>query len=42
MIGGIPVRGKFLKMMLRYDFNPVRRPIQNGELVDSASTCGSK
>src|SRR5919199_4908276 len=32
MIGGMPVRGKFLKMMLRYDFSPVRRPIQNGEL----------
>jgi hypothetical protein len=42
MIGGMPVRGKFLKMMLLYDLSPVRRPIQNGELVDSASTCGSR
>src|SRR5689334_9103353 len=29
-MGGTPVRGKFLKMMLRYDFSPVLRPIQNG------------
>jgi hypothetical protein len=27
---------------VRYDFNPVSRPIQNGELVDSASRCGRK
>ena len=38
----MPVRGKLRKMMLRYDFSPVLRPIQNGELVDRQSTCGSK
>ena len=27
---------------MRYDFRPVSRPIQNGELVDSASRCGRK
>src|SRR2546423_15574308 len=30
--GGMPERGKCRKMMLRYDFSPVLRPIQNGEL----------
>jgi hypothetical protein len=29
-------------MMLRYDFSPVLRPIQNGEEVDRHSTCGRK
>ena len=42
MIGGTPVRGKFRKTMLRYDLSPVRRPCQKGELVESASTCGSR
>ena len=28
--------------MLRYDFSPVLRPIQNGELVERQSTCGSE
>src|SRR5919201_263623 len=42
MTGGIPVRGKFLKTTPRYDFSPVWRPIQNGELVDRQSTCGTK
>ena len=42
MIGGTPVRGKFLKTMLRYDLRPVRRACQNGELVDRQSTCGSR
>src|SRR3954470_19701654 len=34
---GMPVRGNLRKTVVRYDFNPVLRPIQNGELVDSAS-----
>ena len=38
----MPVRGKFRKMMLRYDFSPVLRPIQKGELVERLSTCGTK
>src|SRR6059058_3803407 len=33
-VGGMPERGKWRKMMLRYDFSPVFRPIQKGELVD--------
>src|SRR2546430_847856 len=40
--GGMPVRGKWRKMMERYDFKPVLRPTQNGELVDRQSTCGKK
>src|SRR4051795_4326865 len=32
--GGMPDRGKFRKMILRYDFRPVLRPVQNGELDD--------
>src|SRR5260370_42604377 len=40
--GGMPERGKWRKMMLRYDFNPVLRPIQNGELDDRQRTCGRK
>ena len=40
--GGIPVRGKFRNTTLRYDLSPVFRPIQKGELVESASTCGRK
>src|SRR5262245_44488975 len=41
-VRGMPVRGKERKTTLRYDFRPVRRPSQNGELVDKASTCGRK
>jgi len=41
-VGGVPVRGKFLNTTLRYDFRPVLRPIQKGELVDKVSTCGTK
>ena len=40
--GGMPVRGKLRKITERYDLSPVRRPCQNGELVESASTCGSR
>ena len=40
--GGVPVRGKLRKMMLRYDFSPVLRPIQNGELCARHMTCGTK
>src|SRR5579885_1812692 len=40
--GGMPVRGKALKTMLRYDLSPVSRPIQKGELQESASTWGRK
>src|SRR5947199_9115485 len=32
--GGMPVRGKWRKIILRYDFSPVLRPIQNGDEVD--------
>src|SRR5437764_14995856 len=39
---GMPVRGKLRKMMLRYDIRPVSRPIQNGEELESAITCGRK
>ena len=38
----MPVRGKLRKMMLRYDFSPVLRPIQNGELVERQRMCGRK
>ena len=38
----MPVRGKRRKTVVRNDFSPVSRPIQNGELVDSASRCGRK
>src|SRR6478752_6070633 len=41
-VGGDPVRGKFRKMMLRYELSPVFRPIQNGELAESARMCGTK
>lgn len=41
IVGGSPVRGKLRKTTLRYDLRPVCRPSQKGELVDSASTCGS-
>ena len=34
--GGMPDRGKWRKMMVRYDFSPVLRPIQNGELAAQA------
>jgi hypothetical protein len=40
--GGMPVRGKFRNTTLRYDLSPVFRPIQKGELVESASTWGRK
>ena len=39
---GMPVRGKRRKTVVRNDFKPVLRPIQNGELVESASKCGRK
>src|ERR1051325_7033665 len=39
---GIPVRGNLRNTVVRNDFNPVFRPIQNGELVESASKCGRK
>src|SRR3954471_18268756 len=39
---GTPVRGKRRNTVVRNDFNPVLRPIQNGELVESASKCGRK
>jgi hypothetical protein len=42
MIGGVPVRGKFRKITLRYDLSPVLRPIQKGELVDRQRTCGTR
>ena len=38
----MPVRGKLRKMMLRYDFSPVSRPIQNGELVDRREHVGDE
>src|SRR5262249_34721667 len=34
---GTPVRGNLRKTVVRNDFSPVFRPIQNGELVESAS-----
>jgi hypothetical protein len=37
---GTPVRGKFLKTMLRYERSPVLRPNQKGELVERHSRCG--
>src|SRR5436309_2225813 len=40
--GGVPVRGKWRKMMLRYDCKPVFRPIQNGDDADRHSTWGTK
>ena len=39
---GIRVRGNRRNTVVRNDFNPVLRPIQKGELVDSASKCGTK
>src|SRR5271169_6451966 len=39
---GMPVRGKRRNTVVRKDFNPVLRPIQKGELVESASKCGTK
>ena len=33
---GCRMRGKLRKMIARYDFSPVFRPIQNGELVRQA------
>src|SRR4051812_10083248 len=40
--GGMPERGKWRKMMLRYDFRPVLRPIQNGDDAARQRTCGRK
>src|SRR5437763_13468132 len=40
--GGMPVRGKLRKMMLRYDASPVFLPSQNGDDADRHSTCGTK
>src|SRR3954452_5567179 len=40
--GGMPVRGKLRKTMLRYDARPVLRPSQNGDDADRHSTCGTK
>src|ERR1700761_388747 len=34
---GTPVRGNLRKTVVRNDLRPVLRPIQNGELVESAS-----
>src|SRR5208282_3369719 len=39
---GIPVLGNLRNTVVRNDFSPVLRPIQNGELVESASRCGTK
>src|SRR5579864_8575747 len=39
---GTPVRGKRRNTVVRKDFSPVLRPIQNGELVESARRCGRK
>src|SRR5260221_12697756 len=39
---GMRVRRKRRKTVVRNDFNPVLRPIQKGELVESASRCGKK
>ena len=41
-VSGMFVRGKRSKTLQRYDFRPVFMPIQNGELVESASRCGRK
>src|ERR1043166_5286324 len=35
---GMPERGKERNTTLRYDLSPVRRPIQNGELVERQRT----
>src|SRR5215470_19365920 len=34
-VSGIPVRGNLRNTVVRNDFSPVLRPIQNGELVES-------
>src|SRR5437016_518789 len=41
-ISGTPVRGKRRNTVVRNDFSPVLRPIQNGELVESDNRCGRK
>src|SRR5262249_13401245 len=41
-VSGMFVRGNRSKTLQRYDFRPVFIPIQNGELVESASRCGRK
>ena len=38
----MPVRGNFSKTLVRYDFQPVSRPPQKGELTDSAMMCGDE
>jgi hypothetical protein len=38
----MPVRGKLRNTTLRYDFRPVLRPTQNGELDVRQSRCGRK
>src|SRR5579885_1017394 len=39
---GTPVRGNRRKTVVRKDLSPVLRPIQKGELVESASKWGRK
>src|SRR3989442_1887165 len=39
---GTPVRGNLRNTVVRKDFKSVYLPIQNGELVESASKCGRK
>src|SRR6201999_1126458 len=39
---GTPVRGNRRNAVVRNDLRPVLRPIQKGELVESASRCGKK
>src|SRR5262249_37111327 len=40
--GGMPGGGRGRKRVVRYDFNPVLRPIQNGDDVHRQRTCGRK
>jgi len=39
---GTPLRGKGFQMAERYDLRPVRRPAQQGELLEIASRWGSQ
>src|SRR5437868_1515663 len=41
-VDGMPVRGNCCQTIVRYDFSPVTRPCQKGELADSASRWGRK
>src|SRR5437867_7071068 len=41
-VEGMPVRGNCCHTIVLYDFNPVTRPCQKGELADSASRWGRK